>query len=177
MEKKRKAATVSMVPQEVIEGKILLIRGKKVMLDRDLAVLYGVSTKVLNQAVKRNRKRFPGDFMFQLTKDEKDELVTNCDRFEPLKHSTALPYAFTEHGALMLANVIRSSVAIEVSILVVRAFVRIREMIGTHKDLQRKIENMEKRYDYQFKGVFDAIKELLDSPVKQKREIGFHVKP
>ena len=93
------------IPVEIIENKILLIRGQKVMIDRDLAELYGVPTKVLNQSVKRNRKKFPADFMFILTKAEKDELVTNCDRFNSLKHSTSFPKAFTEHGALMLASV------------------------------------------------------------------------
>jgi hypothetical protein len=153
-----------LIPKEIIERKILLIRGHKVMLDRDLAELYGVSTKALNQAVKRNIKRFPDDFMFKLTKKEKDEVVTNCDRFKPLKHSTALPYAFTEHGAFMLANVIKSATAIEVSILVVRAFARLREIVITHKDLQRKVEDMEKKYDGQFRVVFKAIKQLMSAP-------------
>ena len=112
--------------------------------------------------------------MFQLTEDEKNELVANCDRFRPLKHSTALPYVFTEHGALMLANVIKSATAIEVSILVVRAFARLREIIRTHKDLQQKIEDMEKKYDKQFQIVFEAIRELITpKEEKPKRRIGF----
>ncbi|MGD2279561.1 MAG: ORF6N domain-containing protein [Candidatus Omnitrophota bacterium] len=164
-----------LIPREMIERKILLIRGHKVMLDKDLAELYGASTKRLNEQVKRNKKRFPEDFMFQLTLDEKNELVANCDRFRPLKHSTALPYALTGHGALMLANVIKSAAAIEVSILVVRAFARLREIIRTHKDLQRKIEDMEKKYDGQFQVVFQAIKKLMEPPPeKPKRRIGFH---
>jgi hypothetical protein len=142
-------------------------------LDRDLAELYGVPTKRLNEQVKRNIERFPEDFMFRLTRREKDELVANCDRFTLLKHSPSFPYAFTEHGALMLANVIKSPVAVEVSILIVRVFVRLRELISSHKDLKDKIEAMEARYDYQFKVVFDAIKELLTPPEKPKRRIGF----
>jgi hypothetical protein len=167
--------TGKVVPAEVIERKILIVRGQRVMLDRDLAELYGASTKRLNEQVKRNKRRFPDDFMFQLTEDEKNELVANCDRFSPLKHSTALPYAFTEHGALMLANVIKSATAIEVSILVVRAFARLREIIRTHKDLQRKIEDMEQKYDKQFRIVFEAIRELITpKEEKPKRRIGFH---
>ena len=176
MREKGKLSRENLVTQEMIESKIFLIRGKKVMLDRDLAELYEIPTKRLNEQVKRNIERFPGDFMFQLTKDEKNELVANCDRFDVLKHSTALPNAFTEYGALMLANVIKSSIAIEVSILVVRAFTRLKEIIRTHKDLQRKIESMEKKYDAQFKVVFDALRQLMETPKKPKREIGFHTK-
>ncbi len=162
------------IPKEVIEQRIFLIRGQKVMLDRDLAKLYEVPTKRLNEQVKRNIERFPEDFMFQLTKEEKNKLVANCDRFELLKHSTTLPNAFTEYGALMLANVIKSSIAIEVSILVVRAFARLKEIIRNHKDLQQKIESLEKKYDAQFRVVFDAIRQLMEPPKKPKREIGFH---
>ncbi len=169
MDKKKKTTVTGLIPQETIESKILLLRGQKVMLDRDLAKLYKVPTKRLNEQVKRNKGRFPEDFMFQLTKNEKNELVANCDRFNPLKHSTVLPYAFTEHGALMLANVIKSSTAIAVSILIVRAFIRLREVIRNHKDLRRKIEDMERKYDGQFKIVFTAIKKLMETPeVKPK---------
>ena len=144
------------------------------MLDRDLAELYEVSTKRLNEQVKRNIERFPKDFMFQLNRDEKKELETKCHRFNKLKHSTSLPHVFTEHGALMVANVIKSAVAVEVSIEIVRAFVRLREMSIVHVDLRRKVRAMEKKYDYQFKVVFDAIKGLLTPPAKPKRKIGFH---
>ena len=113
---------------DMIESKILLIRGKKVMLDRDLAELYGVETKNLNRQVKRNKERFPVEFMFQLTKEEKNELVTNWHRFNSLKHSTSLPHAFTEHGTVMLASVLNSQRAIETSILVVQAFIKLREL-------------------------------------------------
>lgn len=113
-----------LIPLERIESKIMLIQGQKVLLDRDLAELYGVTTKVFNQAIKRNKSRFPETFMFQLTKKEKAELVTKCDRLQKLKHSTSLPYAFTEHGALMSANILNSEKAIKTSIIIVEAFVR-----------------------------------------------------
>ena len=122
----------SLVPIERIENRILLMRGRKVMIDRDLAELYGAPTKVFNQAVKRNLRRFPVNFMFQLSKEEKDELVTNCDRFRLLKHSTVMPYAFPEHGALMSANILNSERAIDVSIMVIDAFVRLREIALSH---------------------------------------------
>ena len=115
-----------LVPSERIERSILFIRGQKVMLDADLADLYGVATKVLNQAVKRNMDRFPGDFLFQLTAEEKAEVVTDCDHLAKLKFSPVLPYAFTEHGAIMAASVLNSPQAVEVSVFVVRAFVRLR---------------------------------------------------
>ena len=163
-----------LIPLERIEKRILLIRGHKVMLDSDLAELYKVTTKVFNQAVKRNKRRFPENFMFQLSKEEKNELVTNCDRFDRLKHSTALPYAFTEHGALMSANILNSERAIDASILVVEAFVRLREMVLTHKELAHKLNDLEAKYDKQFDVVFDAIRQLMaPPPVPPKRKIGF----
>lgn len=166
----------SVIPAEPLEGKILIVRGHKVMLDADLARLYGVGTKALNQAVKRNKERFPEDFMFQLTKREKTEVVTNCDHLRRLKFSPTLPYAFTEHGALMLANVLNSEVAVRASVQVVRAFVRLREVLGAHKDLARRLAELEKKYDSQFKVVFDAIRQLME-PVRAKpRRIGFHAK-
>lgn len=132
-------------------------------------------TKVFNQAVKRNRERFPDDFIFQLTKEEKDEVVTNCDHLKRLKFSPNLPFAFTEHGAIMAATILNSPVAIKVSIQVVRAFVKLREMLATHKDLAKKLEDMERKYDAQFKVVFDAIRELMKPPEPKKRQIGFHL--
>ena len=163
-----------LIPVERIENKIFLIRGHKVMLDKDLAELYGVPTKVFNQAVKRNKKRFPENFMFQLSNEEKNELVTNCDRFNRLKHSTVLPYAFTEHGALMSANILNSERAIEASILVVEAFVRLREMVLTHKELAHKLNVLEAKYDKQFDVVFEAIRQLMaPPPVQTKSKIGF----
>ena len=167
--------TIKIVPQEIIQNRIFLIRGKKVVFDRDLAELYGVETKTLNQAVKRNVERFPEDFMFQLTKIETKELVTNCDRFSSLKHSTSKPHAFTEHGILMLSSVLNSSRAIQVNIQIMRTFTKLREMLAGHAELRRKIEEMEGKYDYQFKIIFKTIKKLLDPPRKKKIPIGFHI--
>ena len=150
----------SLVPMERIERAIFVIRGQKVMLDADLAELYGVLTKVLNQAVKRNKERFPIDFMFQLTKEEKDEVVTNCDHLKRLKFSPTLPHAFTEHGAIMLATILNSPIAVQASIQVVRAFVRLRQMLASNADLARKLDTLERKYDAQFKVVFDAIRQL-----------------
>jgi hypothetical protein len=162
-----------LIPVEVIEKKILLIRGHKVMLDADLAVLYGVTTKRLNEQVKRNRNRFPEDFMFQLTEKEKVEVVANCDHLKRLKFSPNLPYAFTEHGAIMLATVLNSPIAVHASIQVVRAFVRLRKIIASNKELALKIEELEKKYDVQFKVVFEAIRELMTPPEPKHRCIGF----
>lgn len=167
---------MNLIPLERVERAILSIRGEKVMLDNDLAELYGVETKALNQAVRRNIGRFPADFMFQLTNSEKAEVVTNCDHLRKLKFSPHLPFAFTEHGALMLANVLNSEKAAQTSVYVVRAFVRLRQMLATNAELARKLESLEKKYDAQFKVVFDAIRHLMEPPGKPKREIGFHVK-
>ncbi|MEW6236439.1 MAG: ORF6N domain-containing protein [Candidatus Omnitrophota bacterium] len=164
------------IPIEPIEHRILFLRGHRVILDSDLADLYGVATKVLNQAIKRNLKRFPEDFMFQLTKLEKEEAVTICDRLSNLKFSTVLPRAFTEHGAIMAATILNSERAVEMSLFVVRAFVKLRRALGAHEDLARKLEALEKKYDSQFKIVFDAIRELMKPPEKPKRPIGFHTK-
>ena len=161
------------VPLVQIESRILEIRGQKVMIDADLADIYGVPTKALNQAVKRNLERFPRDFMFQLTKSEKEEVVTNCDHLTKLKFSPVLPNVFTEHGAIMAANVLNSPRAVEVSVYVVRAFVRLREMISSNKDFSRKLDELEKKYDAQFRVVFDAIRSLMAHPETKKRKIGF----
>jgi len=169
----------SLIPVERIERCILLIRGERVMMDSDLAELYGVETKVLNQAVKRNAARFPADFMFRLTSVEADELRRLRSQFVTLKrgeHRKYLPYAFTEHGALMLANVLNSERAAQTSVQVVRAFVRLRQMLASNAELARKLEALEKKYDRQFKVVFDAIRQLISPPVPKRREIGFHVK-
>ena len=161
------------VPVEKIERSILFIREEKVMLDVDLANLYGVTTKRLNEQVKRNRNRFPEDFMFQLIEKEKAEVVANCDHLKMLKFSPHLPYAFTEHGASMLATVLNSPVAVQASIQVVRAFIKLREMMATHKEFARKLDEMEKKDDAQFKIVFDAIRQLMSPPEKHKRKVGF----
>ena len=164
------------IPAERIEQAILLIRGQKVMLDADLAALYSVPTKALNQAVKRNERRFPPDFMFRLTKREKDELVTKCDRFQKLKHSSALPCAFTEQGDAMLSSVLNSDRAIDVNVEIMRAFVRLRQMLASQTDLAHKLAALEKKYDEQFRVVFDAIRALMTPPEKPRRRIGFQVK-
>ena len=166
----------AIMTQDSIAGKILLIRGCKVILDVDLAELYGVSTKALNQAVKRNKARFPEDFMFCLSKQEKEEVVTNCDHLEKLKFSPYLPYAFTEHGALMLANVLNSKRAAEVSILIIRVFIKLREMLSSHKELASKITQLEfkvESHDKEIHAIFSAIRKLMVIPKGNKRKIGF----
>ncbi|MEK6563737.1 MAG: ORF6N domain-containing protein [Candidatus Omnitrophota bacterium] len=163
-----------LISTELITSKIFVLRGKKIMLDRDLALLYSVTTKRLNEQVRRNMKRFPGDFMFQLTKTEKNELVAICDRFDSMKHSTVLPYAFTEQGVAMLSSVLNSERAIMVNIQIMRAFIQLKRLLLTNVDLRRKIEEMEKKYDKQFAIVFQAIKQLLEPPpAKPKPRIGF----
>ncbi len=164
------------VPYEVIDRRILHLRGHKVLLDADLAELYGVPTKALNQAVKRNRERFPEDFVFQLAAAEKVQVVTLCDHLARLKYAKALPYAFTEHGALMAASVLNSPRAVEMSVFVVRAFVRLSQVLATHAVLARKLSALEKQYDEQFKVVFEAIRALMKEPAKKKKAIGFGVK-
>lgn len=164
-----------LMPAEIIENRIFYIRGYKVMIDRDLAELYQVKTMALNQAVKRNIERFPDGFMFQLTEKEKKELITNCDRFALLKHSSSLPHAFTEQGVAMLSSVLKSKRAIRVNILIMQTFVRLRELISSHKDLLVKINELEKKYDAQFKIVFDTLREIISPPVKRSKRIGFRI--
>ena len=156
-----------------ISLRILTIRGQRVMLDADLAELYGVPTKVFNQAVKRNAERFPEDFAFRLTAEEKEELVTNCDRFNRLKHSTAYPLAFTEHGAIMAASVLNSKIAVETSVYVVRAFVRMREALVENRGLSAHLHALERKYEAKFRVVFDAIRALMEPPKPPRRRIGF----
>jgi hypothetical protein len=163
------------VPYERIEQRILLIRGQKVMLDADLAMLYGVRTKRLKEQVRRNIDRFPPDFMFELTPEEKGEVVANCDHLKRLKFSPYLPYAFTEHGALRLANVLNSSRAVQVSLQIVRTFVRLRQLLATNAELARKLGALENKYDQQFKVVFDAIRKLLQPAEEPKHQIGFRI--
>jgi hypothetical protein len=165
----------SIIPVERIERSIIMIRGKKVMLDSDLADLYQVETKVLNQAVKRNSERFPEDFMFQLTFQEvanlKSQFATSGKGWGGKRK---LPYVFTEHGAVMLASVLNSPTAIDASVQVVRAFVKLRQLLASHADLARKLNSLEKKYDKQFGEVFNAIRELMQEPEgKKKKKIGF----
>ncbi len=165
----------NIVSVETIESKILHIRGQKVITDRDLANFYGVETKVLNQAVKRNMDRFPADFMFQLNKIETDVLVTNCDRFRTLKHSSSLPYAFTEQGVAMLSSVLKSKRAIGVNIAIMRIFVNIRKFISSYDGLARKIAELESKYDIKISEIMNIIDYLVkDKEIeKDKKEIGF----
>ena len=178
------AGSRAMVPAERIERSILLIRGHKVMLDEDLAALYAVEVKILNQAVKRNIDRFPEDFMFQLTAEEFANLryqsgaSTLRSQIVTLKtgrgqHRKYLPYVFTEQGVAMLSSVLRSERAVQVNIEIMRAFVRLRQMLASHAGLARKLAALEKKYDAQFKVVFDAIRELMTPPEPKRRRIGF----
>lgn len=143
------------------------------LFDRDLAALYGVTTGNFNKTVKRNIERFPDDFMFQLTKEEYDSLRFQFGILKRGRHSKYLPYVFTENGVAMLSGVLNSERAVQVNIQIMRTFTRLREMLLTHKDLRQKIEEMEQKYDYQFKIVFEAIKQLLEPPAKPKKPIGF----
>jgi phage regulator Rha-like protein len=172
-----------LAPTEKIENRILLVRGRRIILDTDLAELYGVMTKRLNEQVKRNRKRFPEDFMFQLSMKEKSELVANCDRFANLKHSSSMPYAFTEHGAMMTANILNSEKAIDISVFIVRAFVRIREMLETSAKFAAKLKELEDRMDMHDENtivVMSTLRKLLNdsaakAPLPAKQKIGFPV--
>ncbi len=159
-----------------IEQHIYLIRGHKVMLDSDLAALYGVTTKRLNQQVSRNSERFPSKYMFQLSQEETNNLKSQFATSSSMRLQFATaskrnvryrPYVFTEHGAIMLAAVLNSRIAIQASLAVVDAFVRLREILATHKDLAKKLEELEDKYDEQFKVVFDAIRELMEKPVER----------
>ena len=170
-----------------IESRIQVIRGLRVMLDVDLAALYGVQTKRLNEQVKRNRDRFPSDFLFQLTADEKTEVVANCDHLGKLKFSKALPYVFTEHGAIQASNVLASTQAIEMGIYVVRAFVQLRQAASVHADLAKRLDTLEMQTEgleikhdafahntrNQLRQIFDALRELTVPPEPPKRPIGF----
>ncbi len=165
----------ALIPVELIEKKILLIRGEKVMLDADLAELYQVETFNLNKAVKRNIDRFPQDFMFQLIKQEADSLrfQIGMSKTEGRGGRRYLPYVFTEHGVAMLSTVLNSEIAVKVNIEIMRAFVRLRQMLASNAELARKLDALEKKYDAQFKVVFDAIRQLMTPPVTKKRKIGF----
>ncbi len=156
----------SFASSEIVVRKIYIIRQKKVMIDHDLANLYNVPTKALNQAVKRNIKRFPSDFMFQLTKEEKKEVVTNCDHLKHLRFSPNSPYAFSDLGVAMLSSVLGSERAVQANILIMRTFSKLKEALMTHKDIEKKIMAMEKRYDKKFFVVANAIKLLLEKAKK-----------
>lgn len=166
----------SIIPAERIEQAILLIRGDKVMLDRDLAVLYGVETRVLLQAVRRNRDRFPADFMFQLTKNELAQWRSHFVMSNPSSRMglRRRPYVFTEQGVAMLSSVLKSTSAVAVNIEIVRTFVRLRRLLASHAHLARKLDELEKKYDARFRVVFDAIRQLMAPPEPTNRgEMGF----
>lgn len=164
---------LELVPQQLIENRIIIIRGKKVMLDRDLAFLYGVKPIRLREQVKRNLKRFPDDFMFQLADKEIDFMVSQ-NAIPSRKHLGGYnPYVFTEQGVAMLATVLNSERAIQVNIEIMRTFVRLRRMLASNRELARKLDDLEKKYDAQFKVVFDAIKQLMEPPKKARKRIGF----
>lgn len=164
------------IPQEQIENRIFIVRGFKAMLDRDLAELYGVKSIRLREQVKRNLKRFPPDFMFQLTETEVDAMVSQ-NAIPSRKHLGGyLPYAFTEHGVAMLSSVLNSDRAIEVNIIIIRAFMKLREMVSLHKDLAQKLSQLERKYerhDDQIQAIFDQIREFMTFKEKPKKQIGF----
>ena len=183
--------TVDLVAVDALAGRIHMVRGQRVMLDSDLAELYGVATKVFNQAIKRNSDRFPADFMFQLTADEHDSLrsqFVTLNPDEPLKpqiatlkagrgqHRKYLPYVFTEHGAIMAASVLNSPRAVEMSVFVVRAFVQLRELLSTHRELSQQLDKLERKFathDQAISGLIDAIRQITSVPAKKSRPIGF----
>lgn len=173
---------MSLIPAQRIERVIYLIRGQKVMIDKDLAELYGVPTKVLNQAVKRHKDRFPEDFLFQLTTEEakqwwlgvmRDRLRSQFVTLKPGHHIKYPPYAFTEHGILMLSSVLNSERAVQVNIQIMRTFVRLRQILASNAELERKLNDLEKKYDTQFKVVFEAIRQLMAAPERPLKKIGF----
>lgn len=168
------------VPLDHIENRILLIRDQRVIVDADLASFYGVTTRRLNEQVRRNSVRFPVDFMFQLRADEKKEVVANCDHLSKLRYSRTLPYVFTEHGAIMAASVLNSERAIEMGVFVVRAFVSLRRTIASQQELARKLTKLEKHlvgHDQQLVAIVAAIRSLIgNAEVPKKRRIGFDMK-
>ncbi len=173
-----RAHTGRLLPASAVNQKIYFLRKTRVMLDSDLAQLYGVNTSRLNEAVQRNRNRFPKDFMFQLTKKDLQVLRS---QFAISKYSGSggrrfLPYAFTEHGIAMLSSVLHSDRAVQVNIAIMRAFLQIRAMLATHEDLRRKLIEMEKRYDSKFHAVFATLRQMLETPIPLKKQIGFHAR-
>jgi hypothetical protein len=159
-----------------VDRTILTVRTEPVILDRDLAEVYGVTTKALNQAVKRNVLRFPSDFRFQLTKRERDEVVTNCDHLRKLKYAAALPWAFSEHGALMAATVLSSPQAVQMSVFIVRAFIRLRELTRGHAEVAKRLDDLERRvtdHDDDLREMFGALRALLAPSPRNQRRIGF----
>ena len=164
---------------QVVEGRIITIRGQRVMLDADLAIIYGVETKYLNRQVKRNPNRFPEEIAFQLTRKERDEVVTNWHHLTRLKYSYQMPMAYTEHGVCMLSSVLNSEAAIRISLHIVKTFVRLREFVSDYSALAAKLLQLEEKvgsHDEEIKALLGAIQEMLKPPRKPKRQIGFHAK-
>ena len=165
---------MEIIPAETIQSRIIVLRGQRVLVDRDLAELYGVTTAHLNQQVKRNPRKFPEDFIFQLTRDERAQVVAKCDHLKNLQFSATLPAVFTEYGALMAASILKSTRAIQVSIEIIKAFVHMREMLASHRELSAKLATMEEKYDVQFLEVFEAIELLAEvREVTRNRKLGF----
>jgi hypothetical protein len=171
---KKPESKMAIIARERIEAAILLVRGQKVMIDADLAALYAVETKQLVRAVKRNIDRFPRDFAFQLTAKEFADLKCQTGTSSTWGGRRTRPWAFSEQGVAMLSSVLRSRRAVQVNIEIMRAFVRLREILATHADLARRLDELEKKYDKQFAVVFDAIRQLMAPPKEEKREIGYH---
>jgi hypothetical protein len=166
----------SILPEENIVHRIFFIRGRKVMLDFDLARLYDTETRALKQQVRRNMDRFPEDFMFMLDKQEWDELITDCDMFQAnIRHMPFPPFAFTEQGVAMLSSVLKSKKAILVNIAIMRAFVQLRQLIDTNRELAQRIDDLENKYDNQFRVVFEAIKQLIRRENEPRNAIGFRI--
>ncbi len=165
--------TKAIVSEARIVNAIMLVRGQRVILAPDLARLYGVTTSHLNQQVKRNHNRFPNEFCFSLTRTERDEVITNCDHLESLRFSAALPLAFTEHRVIMAANVLNSPQAVDASVKIVRAFISMRDTLLATRELARKVDALERRFDGQFKVVFEALRELMTPAARKKPPIGF----
>ncbi|MGD9719892.1 MAG: ORF6N domain-containing protein [Pirellulales bacterium] len=173
----KKKSSQSIIPSERIERSILLVRGHKVLLDSDLAKLYGVETKALTRAVRRNLDRFPGDFLLQLSEAEFDDLKRQFGTSSQWGGRRYAPYAFTEQGVAMLSSVLHSKRSIAVNVEIMRAFVRLREMLSSHAELARRLNELEMKYDSQFRAVFDAIRQLMIPPATgPKRRIGFHAR-
>jgi len=164
----------NLIPREIIERKIYLIRGHKVMIDSDLAELYGATTRNLKRQVRRNIERFPEEFMFKLTKKEWNELVPNWHQYDRMKHSYVLPFVFTEHGVAMLSSVLNSEKAIKVSIVIIKTFVKLRELMFTHKELAHKLTDLERKiekHDEEISSIFEAIRQLMAPPPAKARVI------
>jgi len=172
----------SIIPSNRIEGMICVIRNQKVILDTDLANLYGVATKRLNEQVKRNSQRFPSQFMFKLTTKEKSEVVASCDHLKNLKYSKTNPYAFTEHGALMVANVLKSERAIAISIKIIQAFIKLRDFLNSKKELTREVSELKsfvlrhsQKSNQEFRKVWQAMEKLSNPSRRGERKIGFEL--